>query len=58
MEPEPAEASGDDGALPPEVLNIAEDSEPADEDGVAIWWLFPAVGVVLAGAGIALRTRR
>jgi hypothetical protein len=58
MEPEQAEVSGDDGALPPEVLNIAEDAEPADEDGVAIWWLFPAVGVVLAGAGIALRTRR
>jgi hypothetical protein len=58
MEPEQADVSGGDGALPPEVLNIAEDSEPADEDGVAIWWLFPAVGVVLAGAGIALRTRR
>jgi hypothetical protein len=58
MEPEPADTSGgDDGVLPPEVLNIAEDAESAEDDGVAMWWLFPAVGVVLAGAGIALRSR-
>jgi hypothetical protein len=56
-EPEPVDTSGGGGALPPEVLNIAEDAEPAGDDGVAMWWLFPAVGVVLAGAGIALRSR-
>ena len=61
MEPEPADTSGGDGVLPPEVLNIAEQDENAqrdEEDGLAAWWLFPAVGVVLAGAGIALRSRR
>jgi hypothetical protein len=57
MEPEPVDTSGEGGALPPEVLNIAEDAEPAGDGGVAMWWLFPAVGVVLAGAGIAMRTR-
>jgi hypothetical protein len=57
MEPEPVDTSGRDGVLPPEVLNIAEDAEPDGDDGVAMWWLFPAVGVVLAGAGIALRSR-
>jgi len=57
MEPEPVDTSGENGVLPPEVLNIAEDAEPAGDGDVAMWWLFPAVGVVLAGAGIALRTR-
>jgi hypothetical protein len=58
MEPEPAaDTGGGDGVLPPEVLNIAEDAESAGDDGVAMWWLFPALGVVLAGAGIALRSR-
>jgi hypothetical protein len=63
MEPEPVDTGGDDGVLPPEVLNIAENAEQNakgdEEDGLASWWLFPLVGVVLAGAGagIALRTR-
>jgi hypothetical protein len=58
MEPEPVDTGGADGVLPPEVLNIAEDAEPAGDDGFAMWWLFPAMGVVLAGAGVALRSRR
>jgi hypothetical protein len=58
MEPEPVDTGGDDGVLPPETLNIAEDAEREEEDGLAMWWLFPVAGVVLAGAGIALRTRR
>lgn len=57
MEPEPADTSGGGGALPPEELNIAEDAEREEEGGLAAWWLFPVVGVVLAGAGIALRSR-
>ena len=57
MEPEQVDTSGGRGALPPEVLNIAEDAEPAGDGGLAMWWLFPAVGVVLAGAGIAMHTR-
>jgi hypothetical protein len=57
MEPEPVETGGG-GSLPPEVLNIAEDAESKqEEDGLATWWLFPLVGVVLAGAGIAIRAR-
>jgi hypothetical protein len=58
MAPEPADTGGDEGVLPPEVFNIAEDAESDEEDGLATWWLFPLVGVVLAGAGIALRVRR
>jgi hypothetical protein len=58
MDPEPAATGGDDGVLPPEVFNIAEDAETDEDDGLATWWLFPLVGVVLAGAGIALRVRR
>jgi hypothetical protein len=58
MENQPAETGGDDGVLPPEVLNIAEDPESDQDDGLATWLLFPLVGVVLAGAGIALRVRR
>jgi hypothetical protein len=57
MEPEPADTSGGSGALPPEELNIAEDAQRDEENGLAAWWLFPVVGVVLAGAGIALRSR-
>ena len=57
MEPEPVDANGA-GVLPPEVFNIAEDAESDEEDGLATWWLFPLVGVVLAGAGVALRARR
>jgi len=56
-EQEPVDTGGGD-SLPPEVLNIAEDSESDGESGLATWWLFPLVGVVLAGAGIALRARR
>jgi hypothetical protein len=59
MAPEPADTGGGDGALPPEVFNLAEDGETdEEEEGLATWWLFPLVGVVLAGAGIALRVRR
>jgi len=57
MEPEPVDTNGA-GVLPPEVFNIAEDAESDEEDGLATWWLFPLVGVVLAGAGVALRARR
>jgi len=60
MAPEPVNTSGA-GALPPEVFNIAKDAEwdeeSDEEGGLATWWLFPVVGVALAGAGIALRTR-
>jgi hypothetical protein len=56
-EPESVDTGGG-GSLPPEVFNIAEDSESDGESGFATWWLFPLVGVVLAGAGIALRARR
>jgi hypothetical protein len=56
--PDPADTSGGGGALPPEELNIAEDARRDEENGLAAWWLFPVVGVVLAGAGIALRSRR
>ena len=47
------------GALPPENLSIAT-AEADDEDGGGIEpWLFPLLGVVLAGAGFAtLRARR
>jgi hypothetical protein len=57
LKPEPADTSGGGGALPPEELNIAEDAQLDEENGLAAWWLFPVVGVVLAGAGIALRSR-
>jgi hypothetical protein len=57
LEPEPVDMNGGGGALPPEELNIAEQAERDEDDGLATWWLFPLVGVVLAGAGIALRTR-
>ena len=58
LEEEPA-ASGGGGALPPENLSIAT-AEADDEDGGGIGpWLFPLLGVVLAGAGFAtLRARR
>jgi hypothetical protein len=57
LKQEPADTSEGGGALPPERLNIAEEAEREENDGLATWWLFPVVGVVLAGAGIALRTR-
>jgi hypothetical protein len=60
MAPEPVNTSGG-SSLPPEVFSIAEDAESGDGDGgtIAMWWLLPVAGVVLAGAGIAtLRTRR
>jgi hypothetical protein len=57
MEPEPADTSGGGGALPPEELSIAEYAQRDEENGLVAWWLFPVVGVVLAGAGIALRSR-
>ena len=47
------------GALPPEVFNVADEASSAPRDDIAVWWLLPVVGVVLAGAGLAtLRGRR
>jgi hypothetical protein len=57
LKPEPADTSGGVGALPPGELNIAEDAQRDEESELAAWWLIPVVGVVLAGAGIALRSR-
>jgi hypothetical protein len=58
LEDEPG-AGGGGGALPPENLSIAT-AAADDEDGGGIApWLFPLLGVVLAGAGFAtLRARR
>ncbi len=55
---EPA-GSGGGGALPPENLSIAA-ADPDDGGGGDVTpWLFPLLGVALAGAGVAtLRTRR
>jgi hypothetical protein len=48
-----SEPSGGGGALPPENLSIAT-AEADDEDGGGIEpWLFPLLGVVIAGAGVA-----
>ena len=58
MEPEPVDTTAT-GALPPEVFNMADGASSAPRDDVAIGWLLPAAGVVLAGAGLAtLRGRR
>jgi hypothetical protein len=58
MGPEPVDTSGD-GALPPEVFNVADEAGAAPGDDIAVWWLFPVAGVVLAGATLAtLRGRR
>lgn len=58
MEPEPVDTSAT-GALPPEVFEPPDDSSSPPGDDIATWWLFPVVGVVLAGAGLAtLRGRR
>lgn len=58
MGPEPVDTSGE-GALPPEVFKVADEASAAPGDDIAVWWLFPVVGVVLAGAGVAtLRGRR
>jgi hypothetical protein len=59
LEEEPA-ASGGGGALPPENLSIATAEADDEDDGGGIApWLFPLLGVVLAGAGVAtLRARR
>jgi hypothetical protein len=57
MEPEPVDTTGA-GALPPE-FNMADEASSAPADDIAIGWLLPAVGVMLAGAGLAtLRGRR
>jgi hypothetical protein len=50
----------DGGALPPENLSIvAADAEVEEGGGGIKPWLFPLLGVVLAGAGVAtLRARR
>jgi hypothetical protein len=47
-------------SLPPEVISVADaDSGDRDGGGTPSWWVFPLVGVVLAGAGVAtLRARR
>jgi hypothetical protein len=53
-----SEPSGGGGALPPENLSIAT-AEADDEDGGGIEpWLFPLLGVVIAGAGVATFRRR
>jgi hypothetical protein len=58
MEPERVDTTGT-GALPPEVFNMAGEASPAPGDDIAVWWLLPVVGVMLAGAGLAtLRGRR
>jgi hypothetical protein len=57
MGPEPLDTTRT-GALPPEVFDAADDGSPAPGDDIAVWWLFPAVGVVLAGAGLATLRRR
>jgi len=58
MEPEPVDTSGT-GVRPPEVWRVADEGGSASGDDVSAWWLFPVVGVVLAGAGVAtLRGRR
>lgn len=57
MGPEPLDTTGT-GALPPEVFDAADDGSSAPGDDVAVWWLFPAVGIVLAGAGLATLRRR
>jgi len=56
---EPA-ASGGGGALPPENLSITTAEADDEDDGGGIKpWLFPLLGAVLAGAGVAtLRARR
>lgn len=48
------------GALPPENLSIATaDADDEDDGGGIAPWLFPLLGVVIAGAGFAtLRARR
>ena len=57
MGPEPLDTSRT-GALPPEVFEAADDGSSAPGDDIAVWWLFPAVGIVLAGAGLATLRRR
>ena len=58
MEPESVDTTGA-GALPPEVFNMADEASSAPADDIAIGWLLPLVGVMLAGAGLAtLRGRR
>lgn len=50
-----AAASGRGSALPPETVSLAE--PPNDRGGLPLW--IPAVGIVLAGAGVfSLRARR
>jgi hypothetical protein len=58
MGPEPVDEPGA-GVRPPEVFNMADEASSAPGDDIAIWWLLPVVGVMLAGAGLAtLRGRR
>jgi hypothetical protein len=57
MGPEPLDTTRT-GALPPEVFDATDDGSSAPGDDIAVWWLFPAVGVVLAGAGLATLRRR
>ena len=54
-----SEPSGGGGALPPENLSIATAEADEDDGGGIAPWLFPLLGVVIAGAGFAtLRARR
>jgi hypothetical protein len=58
MGPEPVDTSGN-GALPPEVFDVADEASGSPGDDIEVFWLLPVVGVVLAGAGLAtLRGRR
>lgn len=56
---EGAEERGEDTALPPEVISYADlHPDEADDGGGASPWLFPLVGVMLAGAGVVTLRRR
>jgi hypothetical protein len=52
-------ASGEGTSLPPEVISIADEADDGDGGGIATGaWLFPLLGVVIAGAGVATYRRR
>lgn len=56
---EPPAGTGADTALPPEVISYADlHPDEADDGGGPDLWLFPLVGVMLAGAGVVTLRRR
>jgi len=58
MGPEPVDTTRA-GVLPPEIWSAADEANSTPGGDIAIWWLLPVVGVMLAGAGLAtLRGRR